>query len=234
MLTVTNAHISYGSHTVIAGRNLRVEPTSVVAFVGSNGAGKSTFLKGLAGFVPMQFSSFILDGQPCAPSSPIHRRDTFAIMDNFAWMRGLTLWDHYCLLGKHLSQEQIIGAMERFSIDAYADRMPYSLSTGQAQRASLVTMLLRPWKVLFLDEPEQRLDAVSQEILAEVLVEELADRTVVMATHSPMLRDEVATDLVDLDAPASDATDPGQRAESEAGPDPLFSREPHSEGGAVV
>lgn len=224
MLTVTGATISYGTHTVIDGCDLTVEPASVVAFVGSNGAGKSTFLKGLAGFIPMQCSSFTLDGQPCVPSSPIHRRDTFAIMDNFAWMRGLTLWDHYCLLGKHLPQERIVAAMERFNIDAYADRMPYSLSTGQAQRASLVTMLLRPWKVLFLDEPEQRLDAVSQEILAEVLVEELADRTVVMATHSPMLRDEVATDLVDLDPPASGAP----------GPDPLPSREPDSEGGAVL
>lgn len=199
MLTVTNATIAYGPHAVIDHRDLEVEAGSVTALVGTNGAGKSTFLKGLAGFIPMRYDSFQLAGQPCSPSSPTHRRDTFAIMDNFAWMRGLTLWDHYCLLGKHLTPTQIEDAMERFQIDAYADRMPYSLSTGQAQRASLVTMLIRPWKVLFLDEPEQRLDTGSQEILADVLIHDLAERTIVMATHSPLLRNEVATDLIDLD-----------------------------------
>ncbi|MDO5722452.1 MAG: ATP-binding cassette domain-containing protein [Actinomycetaceae bacterium] len=198
MLEVTNAAISYGTHRVIDALDLRVEDGDITALIGANGAGKSTLLKGLAGFLPMRYDSFTLAGKQCSPSSHWHRENTFAIMDNFAWMRGLTLWDHYCLLGRGLPSSQIEDAMVRLQVDAYADRMPYSLSTGQAQRASLVTMLLRPWQVLFLDEPEQRLDVASQELLADILLTDLSGRTVVMATHSPLLRDEVATEIITI------------------------------------
>lgn len=198
-LSVTNARIAYGDNVVIDSVDFHVESGDICALVGANGAGKSTLLKGIAGFIPMTYDSFMIDGGATDPSSPRHRDLTFAIMDNFAWLRGLTLWDHYCLIGKDSSKARIHEAMERFDIDAFADRMPYSLSTGQAQRAQLVTMLLRPWQVLFLDEPEQRLDEYSQQILGEVLSSDLLDRTIIMATHSSWLRDEVATTVRTLE-----------------------------------
>lgn len=200
-LSVTNARIAYDEHVVVEGLDFTVEAGDICALVGANGAGKSTLLKGIAGFIPMTYDTFTLNNQATHPSSPTHVDLTYAIMDNFAWLRGLTLWDHYCLIGKEASDERIHKAMERFDIDAFADRMPYSLSTGQAQRAQLVTMLLRPWQVLFLDEPEQRLDEYSLEILGDVLSTDLVDRTIVMATHSPWLRDEVATTVFGLNQP---------------------------------
>jgi ABC-2 type transport system ATP-binding protein len=52
---------------------------------------------------------------------------------------------------------------------------------------------VRPHDVLLLDEPEQRLDPDRLQLVIDVLREELGDgRTVVLATHSPVLRDAVA------------------------------------------
>ncbi|MDO5729774.1 MAG: ATP-binding cassette domain-containing protein [Actinomycetaceae bacterium] len=199
-LEATDVRIGYDQTIIIDGFDLSVGDGEICAFVGPNGAGKSTVLKGLAGFLPMHYAALRIDGTPTTTSSRLHRRTTFSILDNFAWVRGLTLWDHYRSLAPSFPIEKIEDAMDTFEVYDLADRMPYSLSTGQLQRASLVSILLRDWRVLFLDEPEQRLDSTSQEVLGDVLREVTADRSVIMATHSPELIDRSNALTVEIDS----------------------------------
>ncbi|MDO5720546.1 MAG: ATP-binding cassette domain-containing protein [Actinomycetaceae bacterium] len=199
-LIATGLSIGYDKTIVIEDFDLEVPDGQICALVGENGAGKSTLLKGLAGFMPMTYDSLKIDGRDTTTSSRFHRNSTFSILDNFAWIRGLTLWDHYRALAHGSSNSDIEEAMDTFDVYELADRMPYSLSTGQLQRASLVTILLREWRVLFLDEPEQRLDVTSQEILADVLREVAKDRSVIMASHSPTLVDRSGAHVVAIGA----------------------------------
>lgn len=199
-LEATDVQIGYEQTIIIDGFDLSVGDGEICALVGPNGAGKSTVLKGLAGFLPMQYTALSIDGTPTTTSSRLHRRATFSILDNFAWVRGLSLWDHYRCLAPSFPIEKIEDAMDTFEVYDLADRMPYSLSTGQLQRASLVSLLLRDWRVLFLDEPEQRLDITSQEVLGDVLREIAVDRTVIMATHSPELIDRSHALTVEIDS----------------------------------
>lgn len=199
-LEATDVQIGYDQTIIIDGFDLSVGDGEICALVGPNGAGKSTVLKGLAGFLPMQYTALRIDRTPTTTSSRLHRKVTFSILDNFAWVRGLTLWDHYRSLAPSFPIEKIEDAMDTFEVYDLADRMPYSLSTGQLQRASLVSILLRDWRVLFLDEPEQRLDITSQEVLGDVLREVTADRSVIMATHSPELIDRSNALTVEIDS----------------------------------
>lgn len=199
-LTATGISIGYDKTIVVDGFDVSVPDGQICALVGDNGVGKSTLLKGLAGFIPMTYDSYAIDGRATTMSSRFHRRSTFSILDNFAWIRGLTLWDHYRPLAHGSSTDDIDNALDTFDVLELADRISYSLSTGQLQRASLATIMLREWRVLFLDEPEQRLDVTSQEILGDVLREIVRDRSVVMASHSPKLVDRSGARVVEIDS----------------------------------
>jgi ABC-2 type transport system ATP-binding protein len=82
---------------------------------------------------------------------------------------------------------------------AAADQLPGSLSSGQRRRLALATALVRPRKLLVLDEPEQRLDTAGVEWLAERLKEEKkAGTSILFASHDKTLVDAVADSTVAL------------------------------------
>jgi ATPase subunit of ABC transporter with duplicated ATPase domains len=73
------------------------------------------------------------------------------------------------------------------------------LSSGQRRRLALATALVRPRKLLVLDEPEARLDTAGVLWLAERLVEEKkAGTSILFASHDTALVDAVADETVAL------------------------------------
>ena len=203
LLSVRNVRISYGDTTIIEGLNLDAGPGEVVAVTGSNGAGKSTLLRGLAGFQPMTFSSFEIDGQPGDPESDLHREVTYAVMDEWMWLRGMTVRDHFEVFHEESSLCDPEQALTEFGVLDLADRLPHSLSSGQLRRVTLASLLVRPWRVLFIDEPEQRLDAEYQGILAGIFDRYLGDRAAIIATHASPLLGSAVTQVLHLDGSPS-------------------------------
>ncbi len=198
LLSADQVAMAYGDSLVISGLDVHVDQGEILALTGANGCGKSTLLRGLAGLQPMACERFTLLGDASSVSSRAHRAHTFAILDSGAWLRDLTLRDHLASLharaadlqgvpGSAYTPEQ---ALEALGLSHLADRLPHTLSSGQRQRASLSLGLVRPWSVLFLDEPEQRLDSLFLEIVGDVVRDlvTVGPRAIVMATHSrPLL-----------------------------------------------
>lgn len=83
------------------------------------------------------------------------------------------------------------------------NQLPTSLSSGQRRRLALAMGLARPWSLLVLDEPEQRLDAQDLSWLTDRLLRAEADgRAILFASHHAELiaavaerRLEVGSDL---------------------------------------
>ena len=177
-----------------------------MAATGPNGSGKSTLLRGLAGFQPMECSSFTISGQPAAPDSNLHRDVTYAVMDEWMWLRGMTVRDHFEVFHEESSLCDPEQALTEFGVLDLADRLPHSLSSGQLRRVTLASLLGRPWRVLFIDEPEQRLDAEYQGILAAIFDRYLGDRAAIIATHAaPLLGSGVTQGLHLDDSPSPHA-----------------------------
>lgn len=198
VLDVRGIRAGYGSREVIRGLDVTVRPGEILAVTGPNGSGKSTLLRGLAGFQGMDYETFFIDDDEAPPSSPRHRDLTYAVLDEWMWLRDLTIRDHFEVFAEDdslASPEEALGA---FGVLDLADRVPHSLSSGQQRRAALASILIRPWRVLFIDEPEQRLDREFQDVLASVFRTYLGDRAAVIATHAAPLFGDVVSQTVEL------------------------------------
>lgn len=177
----------YDGVGVLQGLDVELRAAEVTVVTGANGAGKSTLLRCLAGMQALESGHLELDDEPIDPTGPEHWRDVLAILDQNAWLPDLTVADHLLLVGE---DDDVDSALRRVGLTPeLGDRLPGALSSGQRQRAALSVALVRPWRVLLLDEPERHLDDDGVAMVAGLLHELAADgRTVAVATHSAVLR----------------------------------------------
>ncbi|MEE2041223.1 heme ABC exporter ATP-binding protein CcmA [Nocardiopsis sp. CT-R113] len=201
IIVARDVGVELGGTPVLSGVHLTVAPGEVVAVLGANGAGKTTLLRCLAGLQHTEGHVHVLGRPPV--DAPDFWREVVLVGDEPTWYPGLTVREHLELMravhgpGRMEARE----ALELFELDGCADRAPSSLSTGQRQRLSLAMALLRPSRLLLLDEPERGLDAAFRERLAGLLSAYADDGgTVVMVTHDPRFAEN--TRHVSLEAAA--------------------------------
>jgi ABC-type lipoprotein export system ATPase subunit len=100
------------------------------------------------------------------------------------------------LLAAHYSKEELAGKeihvgelMKSVGISELADKYPFNISGGEAQRVAIVRALANNPSLLLADEPTGALDSKNAEILGELLLKMNRDQNIaiVLATHSPDL-----------------------------------------------
>lgn len=187
----------FGAHLVLEDRSFVTTPGRVLVVRGRNGSGKTTLLRCLAGAAPVDAGTVWLDGRMQDTCSVGYWARVYGVLDDFSWFPELTVGDHLQLLDARVDPTAVLA---RFAAEDLVDRTAVSLSSGQARRVTLATVLVRPWQVLLLDEPEQRLDSSGLLLLARV-VNALStdDKVVIMSTHSKTLAGMVDGDVLSLD-----------------------------------
>lgn len=192
---------------------LAVRPGETVAIVGPNGSGKSTVLQCLAGILRPEAGAIALDGAALLDTDaglalpPASRRVGVVFSEHLLFSH-LTVLDNVAFgprsrgAGRAGSRAAARDLLTRMRLDAFADRLPATLSGGQSQRVALARALATEPALLLLDEPLAALDVeVRGEVLAD-LAEHLAafGGSTVLVTHS--LRDlrALASEVVVLDA----------------------------------
>lgn len=188
-MVVRGVRVAYGKFVVLDDVDLTVAGSEVVAVTGINGAGKSTLLRCLAGLHRPSAGTVTVLGEPPRDDATFWRAVAF-VADLPTWYPGLTVREHLELV--RLTHEPVRGwcvpadeLIDAFGLSARADAVPLNLSSGQRQRLSLAAALVRPSRLLLLDEPEQSLDAGFRQELAGLLSTGYAAHggTVVMAAH---------------------------------------------------
>ncbi|MCD5420548.1 ABC transporter ATP-binding protein [Rhodococcus pyridinivorans] len=203
-VSVRNAHRSFGDLTVFTGVNVDVAPGRCCAVIGANGTGKSTLLGCVVGVDRLDEGVVEIHGVPVDESSPTLRRQVAAVLGDVATFAHLTAHEHLQLVATgHGVADPFDAAtqvLEEVGLAASADRLPLTFSSGQRRRLAMASALVRPRRLLVLDEPEQHLDHAGRRWLASTLeAEKRAGGTVLMVSHDVALVDAVADQVVEAD-----------------------------------
>jgi len=202
-LTVRGLAKAYGGRRVLDGVELDVAPGEVVALVGPNGAGKTTLLRCVVGSEHPDRGRVVLDGHDLDERGPQTRRAVASVLDDLDLFPDLTVAEHLDLLGRahsiHDVEATSDAALHELGLVAVADQLPGTLSSGQRRRLALATTVVRPARLLVLDEPEQRLDAAGRVWLGQHLRGRAADGVaVLLASHDEELLDRAGARSVEL------------------------------------
>ncbi len=169
--------------------------TRRLAIVGPSGSGKSLTLKMIAGIERCDRGSIVLDGREIGSLEPAARSVAY-VPQNYALFPHLTVTEQLAFpAGADAALAKYW--LDRLGLRGLERRRPDALSLGQQQRVALARALVRPARLLLLDEPFSALDAplrsrLRREMLA--LENELA-AAIIIVTHDPveaaMLADEI-------------------------------------------
>ncbi|MEV4638724.1 ATP-binding cassette domain-containing protein [Actinoplanes sp. NPDC049548] len=184
---VRGLSVSYGSTPVLVDVDLTVPVGAGVCITGENGIGKSTLLRCIASLQKPDAGEIEVFGGPPG-STPEFWRAVVTTVEPPTWYPGLTAREHAELVcrahGLDPDEAGVDEALDRFGIASHADAIPPSLSSGQKQRLTLALALLRPSRLMILDEPEQRLDPEGRAAVAAMLAAyREGGGTLLMASH---------------------------------------------------
>ena len=162
-LEIQNLHMDYENISIDFSATL--EKGKTLAIVGHSGSGKSTILRMIAGLLPSGKNAKIhLDNKDITKLPP-NKRDIGMVFQSPCLFEHLKIIDNatFALDCKGISkkQRQEIGKdwLKRFGLDSMENRLPHTLSGGEAQRVSLVRTLIAEPKAVLFDEPFSALDA---------------------------------------------------------------------------
>ena len=173
--------------------NLTIRKGEKVAFVGENGAGKTTFVKMLSGLISPSDGELYINGIPSSDISTMSRYNSLsAVTQDPARYTTFTISDNVYIgdTNRLRDEDQITRALEFAGIEKLdlnqllgKDIGGTDLSGGQWQKLAIARGYYRNRNFIILDEPTGNLDPIAEAEIFKKYLELAANKTVIMVTH---------------------------------------------------
>lgn len=192
ILEVENLSKSFGNKTVLNKVSFKTPEHSIYAFLGNNGAGKSTTIRILLGLLNKDSGSIKVSGQEVNRSQVAYRRDIGCIIDSPALYQELTGLENLTIFQKlkQVAKSDIARVLNIVDMSHAQNTKVCEYSPGMKQRLSLAIAMLGSPKLLILDEPTNGLDP-NGIIETRELIKTLPEQTGATVFISSHLLDEV-------------------------------------------
>ena len=191
MIEIKNVSKTYnGTKKALDTINLTISSGEIFAFIGHNGAGKTTMIKSIVGILEFEEGDILIDGKSIKTNEIECKMKMAYIPDNpdlYEHLKGIDylnfIADIY-KVSKKDREERIKEYAEKFSImDNLGDAIS-SYSHGMKQKLAIISALIHEPKLLVLDEPFVGLDPVASHTLKEIMKKMCKNGTAIFfSTH---------------------------------------------------
>lgn len=170
-ITVKELTKKYKEHVAVDHLSFEVEEGELFAFLGENGAGKSTTINILCTILEKNAGDIEILGHELGREDDKIRDDIGIVFQNSVLDAKLTVKENlytrgaYYGLTKKQIAEQLSPFMKGFELEEIWNRKYEKLSGGQRRRVDIVRALIHNPRILFLDEPTTGLDPKSQKLV---------------------------------------------------------------------
>ena len=199
MLEVNDVTLSYQKQPGLQGLTLQAAQGDVIAVVGHNGAGKTTFSRALCGLHPETSGTYHWNGKP--QNVKERRKRAYMVMQDVTYQLFAESVEAECTFGiKDPDTALAEKTLKELGLTPFRERHPNTLSGGQKQRLAAATAMVCGKELLVFDEPTSGLDYDSMARLA-VLVRMLAKlgKIVFIVTHDYEFTCRTCTRVLHLD-----------------------------------
>jgi heme exporter protein A len=185
-----NLHLWRGERHVLRGVGLDLVSGEVLQITGSNGAGKTSLLRTLCGFMYPEEGRVLWDGSDVRKDMPAYHSELAYVGHEPPLKADLTAREnlrYWVGVRRPVTAAQLDESLDIVGARAFADRFIRTLSAGQKRRVALAGLRLLDARLWLLDEPTTNLDADGQKLVGRLIEEQVAQGgLVVAAVHHPL------------------------------------------------
>lgn len=189
MIEVKNVTKKYGNFTAVDNITFNVKDGEVVGLLGQNGAGKSTTMNMITGFIEPTEGTIIINGYDIMKKSLKAKKQIGYMPENVPLYPELTIKEFVSymaelkLVGRKERKQEVENAIKETGLEEVKNKLIRNLSRGYKQRVSMAGALVGNPEVLILDEPTVGLDP-KQIIEIRNLIKNLGKKhTVILSSH---------------------------------------------------
>jgi len=197
-LELVNVNKYYGDFHVLQDVNLEINSGRLFAYLGRNGAGKTTSIRILMDVFKANSGEILLDGKPfdlkeyrigyLPEERGLYTKST--VKDQlvyFAKLRGLN---------RKEAMESVEYWTKRFGVHEYLNRLVETLSKGNQQKVQITQAFVNNPDILILDEPFSGLDPVNSQVFQEALIEFInQEKIVIFSSHQMSFVESFCKDI---------------------------------------
>ncbi len=186
MIEAKNVSKSFSDILAVDNVSVTIREGSVFGMIGTNGAGKSTFLRMLSGVLAPDSGTITIDEMPVF-ENPAAKGEFFYISDDQYFFANTTpgeLIRYYAVVYPKFDKERAKKLLAQFGLDE--KRKVNTFSKGMKKQLSVICGICANTKYLFCDETFDGLDPVMRQAVKSIFAQEIEERnmTPVIASHN--------------------------------------------------
>ncbi len=190
-IEVNNLQKKYGEFTAVNSISFSVSQGELFAFLGENGAGKSTTINMLSTILPKTNGNAYVMGHELGKDDDKIRKEIGIVFQNSVLDGKLTVKQNLMTRGAYYGYDKkeimkrLEGLWEEFNLGDIWNRKYEKLSGGQKRRIDIARALLHKPSILFLDEPTTGLDPMSRKMVWDYInyLRKHENLTIFLTTH---------------------------------------------------
>lgn len=174
--------------------NLHIHQGETIALVGNSGAGKSTILNLIIGFIKPEEGQIFIDGKDMNEINLRSYRKHLAVVPQNTILFSGSIRDNITYGMEDVSEEVVRKAIDSANLTHFIEELPEGIETlinehgsnlsgGQRQRIAIARALIRDPKIIILDEATSALDRISERKIQDAIENMAKNRTTIIVAH---------------------------------------------------